>query len=44
MLQGFGFDVVESNFPRWKRMDRSEDLNVYIANRLLFAKPVKKLI
>lgn len=44
MLQEFDFDVVESNFPRWKRMDRSEDLNVYVANRLLFTKPVKKLI
>jgi len=44
MLQDFGFEVVQSDYPRWKRMDRSEDLNVYIANRLLFTKPVMKLI
>jgi hypothetical protein len=44
MLEDYGYGVVESPVSSWKRMDRSEDLNVYIANRLLFTKPVKKLI
>jgi hypothetical protein len=44
MLEDYGYEVVDTPVSSWKRMDRSEDLNVYIANRLLFTKPVRKLI
>lgn len=44
VIEDYGFEVMASDVSRWKRMDRSEDLTCYIANRLLFTKPVRKLI
>ncbi len=44
VLQDYGFEVVESRAPRWRKFDPSEDLYCYIYNRLLFTKPVRKLI
>jgi hypothetical protein len=44
VIEDYGFDLVESDYPLWRRFDPSEDLYVYIYNRLLFSKPVRKLI
>lgn len=44
IIDDYGFELVESDYPLWRRFDRSEDLYVYIYNRLLFSKPVRKLI
>jgi hypothetical protein len=44
IIEDYGFDLVESDYPLWRRFDPSEDLYVYIYNRLLFSKPVRKLI
>jgi hypothetical protein len=44
VLEDYGYDRVESRYPRWKKADASEDFRKYVANRLLFTKPVRKLI
>ena len=44
IIEDYGFDLVESDDPLWRRFDPSEDLYVYIYNRLLFTKLVRKLI
>ena len=44
VLLDYGYDVEESDFPRWRKFHASEDIYGYIANRLLFTKPVRKLI
>jgi len=44
VIEDYDFDLVESDYPLWRKFDPSEDLYVYIYNRLLFSKPVRKLI
>jgi hypothetical protein len=44
ILLDYGYEEEVSQAPLWRRFDPSEDLKKYLANRLLFTKPVKKLI
>jgi hypothetical protein len=44
VLLDYGFGVEESRAALWRKFDPSEDLYCYIYNRLLFTKPVRKLI
>ena len=44
VLEDHDYERVESRYPLWKKADTSEDIRKYVANRLLFTKPVRKLI
>lgn len=44
ILQDYRYTIEQSRAPLWKKFDPSEDLKKYLANRLLFTKPVRKLL
>ena len=44
VLEGYGFEVVPSSASLWRRMDRAERLNTYVANRLLFTRWASQLL
>lgn len=44
ILYEFNYGYETSDHPLWKRCDPSEEIVKYIGNRLLFTKPVRKLI